>query len=84
MNFQERYCVLAQKSIKHLDFDVSREIINRIYSLNSNPFPSISKRCKDTKFRDIIFEMNFNEYSILYEIIFEEEIILIHNIEKRN
>lgn len=82
MNFQERYSVLSQKSIKHLDFDKAKEIIGKIYLLNNNPLSSSSKRCKDTKFREVIFEMHFGEHRILYEVIFEEKIILIHNIEK--
>jgi len=83
MNLQERYSVLSQKSVKHMDLEDARKIIENISSLDQNPFPSNSKRCKDPTYREKIFEIIFTNYRILYELILEEKIILVHKIEKK-
>ena len=82
MNFEERYSVWAQKELKHIDFEIAIKIFEFMESLKENPFPSKAKRCKNPEYNENVFEVNIENYRILYEILFKEKIILIHKIEK--
>ena len=78
----ERYSIASQRKIKKMHYKDAMDIIDRVNSMRSSPFPRNAARCKDNEFRENVFELIHFGYRILYELNFEDNVILIHNIEE--
>lgn len=81
MIFNERFSVNSQKQIKKLEENMLVSFFGLIESLKKNPLPLEAVRCKDVGFENI-FKIFLSKYALLYEILFEEGIILIYSIKK--
>ena len=68
--------------IKKCEKELKKRLLEKIESLQSNPFPSDSKRIMNQK--DKIFRIRIGDYRVLYEVLPEKEIILIADINKRS
>lgn len=72
----------ARKFLKKAEKEVARRILEKIEKLKIEPFPSGVKRIVGK--RDKIFRVRVGDYRITYTVIYEQNLILITDIDKRS
>ena len=72
----------ARKFLKKAEKEVARRILEKIEKLKIEPFPSGVKRVVGK--RDKIFRVRVGDYRITYTVIYEQNLILITDIDKRS
>lgn len=73
---------LSKKFLKKCDKEIYRRIIKKIEELCKNPFPSDIIRIIGRK--EKIFRIRIGDYSVLYELCTDRNLILISEIDKRS
>lgn len=74
-----KYSNQAAKSLKILNQNIAKRILNKIDKLKANPVIHDSKRVQNTNF----FRVRIGKYRILYEVDFKNNILGIVKIDKR-
>lgn len=80
---EDRYSIVSQRQIKKMKSEIAKSIIQKIDSMRISPLPIDAIRCKEHDFRESVFELLHLGHRILYELNFEDNVLLIHNIEKK-
>ncbi|MFC1648774.1 type II toxin-antitoxin system RelE/ParE family toxin [Nanoarchaeota archaeon] len=80
--FKAKYTKQAKDFLRKSDAALARRINKRIRQLCVNPFPGKVKRFAGSNGK--VFRIRIGDYRILYEIYYEDKILLIHKIEKRS
>jgi len=71
----------ASRFIKKADKQLAKRLIDKIEELCEDPFPRDIKRVVNQK--EKIFRVRVGDYRIQYSVFFENKIILITDIDKR-
>lgn len=71
----------SEKFISKCEKEMQERILKKIRSLKENPFPGECRRVQGKE--EKVFRVRIGKYRILYEIIDEENLIIISNIGKR-
>lgn len=79
---EDRYSLISQRQLRKIKIDVAKSIIKKIDSMKKNPFPINAMRCKEDDFRESVLEVLHLGYRILYELDFNDNVLLVHRIEK--
>lgn len=79
---EDRYTTATQRKLRKMDIEIAKSIIQKITSMKKAPLPIDAMRCRDKEFRENVFEIIYLKHRILYELDFEDNIILIHKIEE--
>lgn len=72
----------AKRFLKNCEISLYERLMNRIRSLASDPFPSDAKRVVGRK--EKIFRVRAGEYRVLYAVFYEQNLILITDVDKRS
>ena len=79
---EERFSVNVQKKLKREHHDNVMKLVELVDSLRVNPIKKNSLRCKEPGYSETIFTISCLDYRILYEVDFNENVIIIQDIEK--
>ncbi|MBW2969177.1 type II toxin-antitoxin system RelE/ParE family toxin [Candidatus Woesearchaeota archaeon] len=71
----------SKKFLRKINKNISKRIIIKIEKLSKDPFPSDVKRIINRK--EKIFRVRIGEYRILYIINYDNNLIYISDIDKR-
>ncbi len=72
----------AKRFLKRCDRNLYERLMKKIKSLSSEPFPSDVKRVIGKKYR--AFRVRVGEYRITYTVFYNQNLILIADIDKRS
>ena len=72
----------AKRFLKKCDKNLYERLISEIKSLSNNPFPQDVKRVVGRK--EKVFRVRVGDYRITYIMVYEQNIILIADIDKRS
>ena len=72
----------AKKFLKKCDKNLYERLISEIKSLSNNPFPQDVKRVVGRK--EKVFRVRVGDYRITYVVVYEQNLILIADIDKRS
>ncbi len=70
----------ADKDIRKIDKRYIRPVFDAIRALSENPFPP---QCKKLKGSESSYRLRVGSYRILYEIDFQEKMIMVSHIRHR-
>ena len=82
MAFSIKFTTKATKFTKKLEPLIKKRIKEKINNLSKNPFPSETVRVESYKDYKV-FRVRIGDYRILYNINFQEKLIIIIKIDKR-
>ncbi len=72
----------AKRFLKKCDKNLYERLILKIKLLSNNPFPQDIKRVVGNK--EKVFRVRVGDYRIQYVVVYEQNIILIADIDKRS
>ena len=72
----------AKKFLKKCDKNLYERLVSEIKSLSNNPFPQDVKRVVGRK--EKVFRVRVGDYRITYVVVYEQNLILIADIDKRS
>lgn len=72
----------AKRFLKKCDKNLYERLISRINLLSNEPFPSDVKRVVGRK--EKVFRVRVGDYRITYVIVYEQNLILISDVDKRS
>jgi mRNA interferase RelE/StbE len=79
--FSVDFSSFAKKFLKNAERDVAIRLIERIEKLKEDPFPSEVKRVVNKK--DKIFRVRVGKYRVQYSVFYDQNLIFISDIDKR-
>lgn len=82
MMFSIEFSSDAKKFLKKADKQFMLRLIARIERLSEDPFPSDVKRIVNQN--EKLFRIRVGDYRIVYEVIYEQNLIFIFDIDKRS
>ena len=72
----------TKRFLKKCDKDLYERLTSKIKSLSDNPFPQDVKRVVGRK--EKVFRVRVGDYRIMYLVFYEQNLILITDIDKRS
>ncbi len=83
MSFSVQFGPQPIKFIKKLDTQTKERIKKKLLKLKEDPFPSETERVEGHK-REKVFRVRIGDYRILYLVRYEDKLIFISKVDKRD